>query len=671
MAESKVHDPGAAAETSRRLNSWKEIAAYCNRDVRTVRRWESELGLPVHRRQHTRRGIVHAYESELDAWWKAGRKRSEKVNETPAGGSRLRMSATSIAGVLLLAGGYFAWVSVRGKTALPPFEIIRTTTLTGVGRSGKAALSPDGRYIAHTVVTSGQQSLWVRRVATLYDIELVPPEPVRYVGITFSPNSETLYYITGAPDGGRSILYRIPAMGGPTQKLKEVLNSPVTLSPNEEKFAFVREAAGESTLMIADLKSGSEQRLLSRKLPEVLDYPAWSPDGQTIACTAVDSSIASPKGSGARIIEVRVSERTERPLSKQTWPFIRELAWLGNQHGMVMSARDQDTGAYHVWYVSYPGGDARKVTDGVNSQNGVSVSVDSSQLLTVEERTLAGIWRMHSTQAQDAEPVSPESANCVAPQWTADGRIVFEQQLNGQHHIWTMAADGTGRKQLTVTGSNYDPSISSDGRMLSYMSDRNGSAAIWTMDIDGGNPVMVFKTDAEPFPQLSPDGKWIAFTATGAGHWPTLRRVGSTGGPAMELNDKLWLQPSISPDGKWIAGFYAEHPSGTQNFPDSIAVIGSDGGQPWNVIPIPASASTSASIRWSPDGRQLTYVERRKEGANIWSLPLNGGAPHQLTQLHGYALFSFDWSRDGKQLALSRGIQARDVVLIQSAKSSP
>ena len=86
MAESEVHDPGAAAETSRRLNSWKEIAAYFNRDVRTVRRWESELGLPVHRRQHNGRGIIHAYESELDAWWEAGRKRSEKVNETPAGG---------------------------------------------------------------------------------------------------------------------------------------------------------------------------------------------------------------------------------------------------------------------------------------------------------------------------------------------------------------------------------------------------------------------------------------------------------------------------------------------------------------------------------------------------------------------------------------------------------
>ena len=81
-----MKDHSATADAAKRLDSWKEIAAYFNRDVRTVRRWESELGLPIHRRQHTRRGIVYAYAAELDAWWKAGSKRSEKVNATPAGG---------------------------------------------------------------------------------------------------------------------------------------------------------------------------------------------------------------------------------------------------------------------------------------------------------------------------------------------------------------------------------------------------------------------------------------------------------------------------------------------------------------------------------------------------------------------------------------------------------
>ena len=566
-----------------------------------------------------------------------------------------------------LAAAAFLSVNLR-RTRAFPFEKTTTTKLTSDGQAFKAAISPDGRYIAHTLIRSGQESLRVRRATMLDDIEIVPPQPVRYLGITFSPDSEAVYYVTHTAEAVPGVLYKVPVMGGSTQKLKDGLDSPITFSPDGTKFAFVRESGAESTLMIADLNSGAEQRLLSRKLPEVLDYPAWSPDGRTIACTAVDSSMASPKGSDARIIEARVAERTERPLSRQTWPFIRELAWLGNRHGIVMTARDQDTGAYHIWYVSYPDGAARKLTDGLNSQNGVSVSGDSSQLVTVEERTLSGIWRMRSTQAEYAEPVSPESANCLSPLWTIVGRIVFEQELNGQRHIWSMAADGSDRRQLTFQGSNYDPSISTDGRILTYTSDRNGSHAIWTMDVDGGNSVMVVKTGGEPYPHLSPDGKWIAFTATGAGHWPTLRRVTSTGGSTVELNDKMWFRPAFSPDGKWIAGFYADHPSGTQNVPDSIAVIGSDGGSLRSVIPIPPSVLTSAGVGWSPDSRELTYVDSRKEGANIWCQPLSGGAPRPLTHLRGYALFSFDWSRDGRELILSRGVQALDVVLIRDAE---
>jgi len=52
----------------RRLESWKEIAAYLGRDVTTARRWERREGLPVYRLQHNKLGSIYAYTSELDAW---------------------------------------------------------------------------------------------------------------------------------------------------------------------------------------------------------------------------------------------------------------------------------------------------------------------------------------------------------------------------------------------------------------------------------------------------------------------------------------------------------------------------------------------------------------------------------------------------------------------------
>ena len=56
------------ASEARRLDSWKEIAAYLNRDVTTVQRWEKREGMPVYRHVHDKRGSVYAVPEELDAW---------------------------------------------------------------------------------------------------------------------------------------------------------------------------------------------------------------------------------------------------------------------------------------------------------------------------------------------------------------------------------------------------------------------------------------------------------------------------------------------------------------------------------------------------------------------------------------------------------------------------
>jgi len=182
------------------------------------------------------------------------------------------------------------------------------------------------------------------------------------------------------------------------------------------------------------------------------------------------------------------------------------------------------------------------------SEVGASVSLDSSQIVTVEERTFFGVWRLRPAQASDPEPVASGS-DALAPVWTPDGRIVFERQLNGYRNIWITDADGTNQKQLTLAGNNYDPSISGDGRRLGYMSGRSGRPAIWAMAIDGGHPAMVAQADGTTIPDFSRDGKWIVFTANGSGQWPTLRRVPLPGGRAIELNDKLWLRPLSHPMG--------------------------------------------------------------------------------------------------------------------------
>lgn len=64
-----------------RLDSWKEIALYLRREVRTVQRWEHFEGLPVRRLFHRKAGSVYAFAHELDAWLEARLRSGERSKQ--------------------------------------------------------------------------------------------------------------------------------------------------------------------------------------------------------------------------------------------------------------------------------------------------------------------------------------------------------------------------------------------------------------------------------------------------------------------------------------------------------------------------------------------------------------------------------------------------------------
>ncbi|TGT71688.1 MULTISPECIES: hypothetical protein [unclassified Mesorhizobium] len=67
-ADTGTRGQALASGRDRRLNDWKEIAAFFGRDERTVRRWERQRGLPVHRISGGARNLVFAYADELERW---------------------------------------------------------------------------------------------------------------------------------------------------------------------------------------------------------------------------------------------------------------------------------------------------------------------------------------------------------------------------------------------------------------------------------------------------------------------------------------------------------------------------------------------------------------------------------------------------------------------------
>jgi transcriptional activator of cad operon len=90
-----------------RLESWKDIAAYLRRDVRTVQRWEQTDGLPVHRHKRAHRPLPYAYKAELDAWWTS---RSDFSPSPPP--SRPRYLVASVASALVVVAiGATLWIA--------------------------------------------------------------------------------------------------------------------------------------------------------------------------------------------------------------------------------------------------------------------------------------------------------------------------------------------------------------------------------------------------------------------------------------------------------------------------------------------------------------------------------------------------------------------------------
>ena len=133
-------NPSAAEEGVRRFDSWKEIAAYFGRDARTVRRWETNEALPVHRHLHRSRGSVYAYQHELDEWHA---RRSLPVSAVPATLPRRPPHSLVVLGAFLtLALTGSAWVLYErpGRSSLPRGSE-HTTTAPTVGRVGQPSVA--------------------------------------------------------------------------------------------------------------------------------------------------------------------------------------------------------------------------------------------------------------------------------------------------------------------------------------------------------------------------------------------------------------------------------------------------------------------------------------------------------------------------------------------------
>lgn len=180
MSRLESNEGNPADQQDDRLDSWKEIASFLHRDVRTVQRWEKTAGLPVHRHAATRLRTAFAYRSELETWWRTQRPALENVahpDQRHADLRRLLGHAAVMAGVGLLiltvgvvALGFDQWRSGQptGDTerSARPVSVLLTPLVDQSGDAETAALL-DQAIAGHFGQQPGVEIAAPRRVARL------------------------------------------------------------------------------------------------------------------------------------------------------------------------------------------------------------------------------------------------------------------------------------------------------------------------------------------------------------------------------------------------------------------------------------------------------------------------------------------------------------------------
>jgi Tol biopolymer transport system component len=225
----------------------------------------------------------------------------------------------------------------------------------------------------------------------------------------------------------------------------------------------------------------------------------------------------------------------------------------------------------------------------------------------------------------------------LAPQAVAgtfaghNGPIAYVQTVAGQPQVFTMAADGRDRRQLTSeSGGATNPDWSVAGRSLAFSV---GGRWIGVTDALGGGKRLIPSDVNGTDPSWSPDGSALAIAGVDydtAGNVENtaiyvLRADGSGQQRLVEGSNPVW-----SPDGNWI--LYTPTPA-TSDFCPGILAIRPDGNDLHYVVPNYRDAAGNCSggggnPTISPDGKRVVYVG--PNGRDLYKVSIHGGTARKL-----------------------------------------
>jgi hypothetical protein len=654
--------PPSPSDKGRYLDSWKEIAAYLNRNIRTCWLWERDLSLPVHRLDGSPKARVFAYTAELDAWRDAkgqlpgntetgadGADLGEGAKKpSPARTITIRRSTRTWLAAALLAGPALAvistWLIVRHPHQASQSQVGRFTIkvepgywLDGIRRAWEMelpsrtamAVSSDGKFVVYSAIEENpgpeaRPRLFLRRMDQSEATPITGTEGA--MAPFLSPDNRWVGFVTGYFK-----LKRVPLEGGvptPICDLGRWINGASWGLDNTIVFG-----AGEAFGLLRVSADGGKPENLTVPDPKREEashrLPFWLPDRKTVIFTVMKHTYDRQPW----LALLRMDTREWRVLLQDG----ADARYIPTGHlvfvrqGTLMAVRF-DLAKLEV--VGQPVALVRNVSQGFSSSDWF--------------HTAAGQFGISGTGSLVYAPggIVPEAKNSLewvdqrglkqaAADWqlpifgqrlSPDGQRIAYGILGRKNQIWVYNLRTGANGPLTDEGVAFSPIWSPDGQRLIFSWERSLVQNLFWQPYDGSTPMRRLTTSESPqyAGSWSPDGKIVAMVET-----PWLASTAWVADIAMLdvhsgrvtpfLNSPFdEIEPEFSPDGRWLA--YASNESGPYEVfvrafpgPGSKHQVSSEGG----TMPL-----------WSRDGKQLFFRLRDE----VWAVDVRPGGDFEATK---------------------------------------
>jgi len=500
----------------------------------------------------------------------------------------------------------------------------------GVTKEG--AWSPDGKSIVFTKYHEGTWQLLMRSIDNPRSKLLTTTESKEgFFNIFWAPDGNSIYFIEDYR------LKNIGLAGGNSKFITKDFTPAAEISPDNKTLAYwapkgiIDSTSVDMSLLITSPEGGKISAYnpdpFKSSLGGTPDYIHFSPDGSKIALFITAGRgfefwiLPWPDGPDAKPFKIFKDIKWKN--------FYPKFEWLDDSKNLVLAVDG------NLWIANSDNGEIRKITESVLNENLAAVSTDRKRLLVEES--------------------------------------------NANYDIVMLPFDGSPLKRVKATSvDEYSATVSSDGKLMAYITNKTGNEEIWLED-EAGNEYPVVTNANFPdstistFPaaEISPDGKHIAYFRFGGGK--SLRELwvsNSEGGKPV---------PIVADSG--IVGNFCWSPDGNSLYVNSILnnvfsqkIIPLGNGK---VINLPDSAATNTNPAWSPDGKWIAFPKGRSSkyaSDRILLFSPDGKKSRSVNSpVHGSAVnYNLAWSSDSKFLYIASSTEKEsrlDVIDIETNKS--